>query len=505
MMRPPFVSRARACHRRIAIVAAAAALVTPGPGLAAQAVASARPTAGQLTLVDAIATAQRQGMSARAAEQARDASRWRARSFSARRLPQIGLAGSMPSYNRAIGQVVQPDGTTQFRAQTEMQSEFRLQLTQPIPWTGGSLFTSSRLNRLDHYGDDPNRLWQSSPVLVGISQPIFRPNVLAWDRREQDIQSDVAERQYVESREDVALATVAAFFQAYAARVSLENASTNVAVNDTLYTLSKGRFEVGKIGENDLLQSELALLKARTSVDDSRLNYDRALAQLRLQLDLPPGTPVDVAVPTTIPSVHADTLRAVSEALRNRRQIRDLDLQDVQARRRINEARLENGFGATVTASAGLNQSGAGFGDVYRSPLNSQQFRLEVQMPLVQWGARHADIEAARADRERVAATSRASRESIAQEAHFAALRLDLARRQLELSAKADWVAATRFEVAKNRYVIGKIGIDNLYLAQNEKDAAVQGYVQALNNYWTAYYQLRRTTLFDFSAGQAIR
>jgi outer membrane protein TolC len=428
-----------------------------------------------------------------------------ARAFGARLLPQIGLTGTVPSYGRIIDQVVQPDGTTQFRPRSQMQSELRLQLSQQIPWTGGTLCTSSRLNRVDIYGTDASRLWQSSPVEIGIAQPVLRPNSMAWDRREQDLQLDVAERQYLESREDVALATVAAFFQVYAARVSLDNASANVAVNDTLYTLNKGRYEVGKIGENDLLQSELALLRARTSVDDARLNHERAVAQLRLQLGLPATAPIDVEAPTAIPDVRADTALAVEQALHNRRQMADLDLQETQAKRRISEARFNNGFGATVIASAGLNQSGAAFGDAYRAPLNSQQFSVAVEMPILQWGAHHADVEAARADRDRVASTSRLSRESLAQEAHFAVLRFELARRQLDLAAKADTVAAKRFDVAKNRYVIGKIGIDNLYIAQNEKDNAVQGYVQALDNYWTAYYQLRRSTLYDFATGAPLR
>ena len=50
-----------------------------------------------------------------------------------------------------------------------------------------------------------------------------------------------------------------------------------------------GRFEVGKIGENDLLQSELALLRSRSALDDARLGYDRALAQLRITLNLASG------------------------------------------------------------------------------------------------------------------------------------------------------------------------------------------------------------------------
>jgi len=73
------------------------------------------------------------------------------------------------------------------------------------------------------------------------------------------------------------------------------------------------------------------------------------------------------------------------------------------------------------------------------------------------------------------------------------------------LSAKADTVAQKRFEVAYNRYVIGRIGIDNLYIAQNEKDQAVNQYLQALRGYWAAYYRLRQATLYDFEARARIR
>ncbi|HEY8063014.1 MAG TPA: TolC family protein, partial [Gemmatimonadales bacterium] len=69
----------------------------------------------------------------------------------------------------------------------------------------------------------------------------------------------------------------------------------------------------------------------------------------------------------------------------------------------------------------------------------------------------------------------------------------------------ADTVAAKRFDVAYNRYVIGRITIDNLYIAQSEKDQALQGFVQALRAYWVAYYQLRKLTLYDFERKEPIR
>ena len=100
---------------------------------------------------------------------------------------------------------------------------------------------------------------------------------------------------------------------------------------------------------------------------------------------------------------------------------------------------------------------------------------------------------------------TRLALDQTAQEAHFAALELVQARRNLLLSAKADTVAQRRFDVAYNRYVIGRIAIDNLYVAQSEKDAALSQFVQALRGYWQAYYRLRRITLFDFETGNPLR
>ena len=191
--------------------------------------------------------------------------------------------------------------------------------------------------------------------------------------------------------------------------------------------------------------------------------------------------------------------------MRNRAEVTVQELQTVQAKRRVNEARRNSGFGARLQASVGYNQSASDLDLAYRDLRNAQRFSLAVDMPILQWGARSADIEAAKAEENRAESNRRIAREELMQEAHFAALQLEQSRSQLELSAKADTVANKRFEVAKNRYIIGRIGIDNLFIAQNEKDQALQQYVQSLRGYWLAHYRLRRTTLYDFVEGRAIR
>ena len=458
-----------------------------------------------LTMTQVVELAQRQGLAANAALANRDAARQRDRAFIGRLLPQFSLTATLPSYSRSIQTVVQPDGSQRFTPTQSTRADLGLLMTQAIPFTGGTFFVSSSLTRLDVTSTTSLRSWNATPYSIGFRQDIFRPGNLAFDANEQDLRYTSSERQYLESREDIALAASSAFFALYSARMGLANATANAAVNDTLYTLNKGRFEVGKIGENDLLQSELALLRARIALDQAKLDLMRAEGALRLVLNMPQHATLDIAVASEVPDVQGDTTVAVAQALKNRSQMTDFELAESQARRRVTETRWSNGLSAIVSASMGTNATAPTGSTLYQNPLEQQAFQLQVSMPLFQFGARNADVLAARANVTSVQATAKQAREQAAQDAHFAVLQLEQSRRQLVVAAKADTVANKRFEVAYNRYVIGRIAIDNLFLAQSEKDAALQSHVAALGGFWAAFYRLRRVTLYDFVAQKQIR
>jgi outer membrane protein TolC len=462
------------------------------------------PAPTTLTLQDAILRAQQQGPAAQVARSARDAARYRDDAFNARLLPQLVLSGDAANLNRAINPIDLPDGSTQFVSQANNRSSLGLGFSQEIPLTGGRVTVGSQVSRIDEFGSRSSRIYQTSPILVRLEQALFRPREIVWDKRIQNLDARVAEQAYLEAREDVARATADAFFNLYAQQMTLRNASSNVTINDTLFTLNKGRYEVGKIGENDLLKSELALLRARAAADDARVARARAEAALRRLIAYPEGQPLEIVTPDSIPLVNADPDVAEREALRNSSVIKQNELDDVQTRYGISRARADNRFNATVAASVGFNQTASAFGESYQSPLGRQQVSVGVNLPMIQWGAGRAAVEAAKSTNQRVVTSNKIRRDALAEDARFSALQLQQAQRTVVLAAKADTVASKQFEVARNRYIIGKIANDALYLAQNEKDAAVLAYVQALRSYWTSFYYLRRVTLYDFAAGREL-
>ena len=55
------------------------------------------------------------------------------------------------------------------------------------------------------------------------------------------------------------------------------------------------------------------------------------------------------------------------------------------------------------------------------------------------------------------------------------------------------------------RFILGKITITDLNLAQQEQDRSLVQYLNSLENFWIDYYTLRRLTLYDFKKNKKIK
>lgn len=458
-----------------------------------------------LTLQESIERAKAGAPAAEIARLSFEGARWLHRSYRAQYLPSFFVQGSTPGLQRQIAEIQQDDGTVRYVQENRTSSTLGLTVSQPIPFTGGEVAVTSGLARVNNeFGDLNQTQWQSRPLVIELRQPIFQLNEWKWQRRMEPLRYAAARRGFAEALEDVTVDVTARFFAVYVAEIAIEIAQANAAVNDTIYALAQGRYEIGTIAENELLETELALLNAQSELSSARIAYAEALRAFKLALDLPYDAPVEIVPPSTVPALDVDPERAVAQARQNRAALLELELEELEADRAVAQARTQSGFSANLVASYGLNQSAATFDGAYIDPLNQQQLRLGFQVPLWQWGGGRAQVAAALAAQERVQRQATLRREELEQEAYFEALGLVQLQQQATIAAKADTVAARRFEVAKNRYLIGKIDITDLFNAQREKDLARRAYIETLQRFWTTYFRLRRLTLHDPVSGESI-
>ncbi|MCB0572231.1 MAG: TolC family protein [Phaeodactylibacter sp.] len=472
--------------------------------LAALALALAAQPAGQaLTLSQVVGLAQQQSIAARQARTTLDTRYWEWRSFQANLRPQLLLTGNLPDFTRAYQEVIQPDGTIDFQSVTINNSGISLGISQPIAATGGSIFASTLLQRFDDF-DRKNTLYSGRPLAVGFTQPFFTYNALKWDKRIEPVRYRESQQLYLREREDINYRTAGLFFDLLLAQVNLEMANSNLSSNDTLYKIALEREAVGKLSRNDLLQLQLGVLTARKDAAAARQGLETAWLALRAYAGLTADTPASLSIPGGIPEQEADEEIALEQAWANRPEVSGFERRRLEAEQAVARARGETGIQATLEATFGWSNRASQAGDIYQKPQDYESVRLQFTVPIVDWGRASSRRETAEANRELVAAAIEQGRTNFDQEARTQVRLYNMLREQLGLSFEADSIARERYQIAKERFVLGNLSITDLNLALQEKDRARRDYISALREFWLSYYMLRSLTLFDFEKGQKL-
>ncbi len=427
------------------------------------------------------------------------------RSFMGSLKPQLSVNGVLPTYDSRLDNVVQPDGSYKVQSFSRSSISANFLLEQNLFWTGGSVFVSSNLSQFTNRQPSLQRQWQTTPIAVGIRQPLNLYNSVRWNYIQQKLRITSATKQQIESFEDLSIQIAQTYFDLYVANMELRNARQNVETNDTLYKISTGRFNVGKIAENELLQIELQLMNARNAVTQSEVRVTVHTKKLKNLLALDNVDPFDLAPVTEAPLVDVDMGIAIKEAKENRSDIVNFEAQENDAKMRLKRSQGNQFASGDIFLSYGLNQTAPTLSDAYRNHLNAQQVNIGYSIPIVGWGKNRNEVASSKKNLEAVQAQLEYNRRNFDIEVENNVNQFLQLQTALLIAAKSDTIAQKRYDVARNRYLLGKISITDLGLAQDAKDKALIDYTRTLQQYWVSFYNLRRVTLFDFVRREKIR
>ena len=451
-----------------------------------------------MTLPEVIQLARDQSLMGLMARHQFRSSYWEYRTHIARYRPGLTMEATVPSLNNVMESVTQPDGSEKFVSTSNMQTGLELQLNQNIGLTGGRVFVTSQLQRNDNFNEDPPTTYLAYPVTIGLIQPLNGYNSLRWDRKIEPMKYEEAKLDYVNTMERVSQRAVGYFFDLALAQINLEIAGKNFANTDTLYQIALGRYQLGTIAENELLQMELSSLNSGAAINEANIDLALRRSRLRSFLGFNDRLNLELILPREVPDMTLDYSRTLAEALENNPEILSMERQLLEAERRVAEARSEKGIRADLFAQVGLSQNAQSLSGAYQNPENQQRLRVGVQVPLLDWGLGRGQYRMAQSAQEVVRTDVRQSQIDFDENIFLQVMQFNLQDDQVLIASKADAIANLRYEVTKQRFLIGKIDVLDLNVALEEKDVARRGYVQALRNYWDYYYDLRGLTLYDW-------
>lgn len=456
--------------------------------------------AKKLALQDVIALAQENSLQALLAKHRFRSSYWQYRSYKANYLPSVSLQTDIVDLQRAITKnVVFEDGNwvEKFARTERLNSSMSLEASQNIPLTGGRIFVASELGRLDLLNDDPATL-MSTPISIGLSQPLFGFNTFKWQKKIEPMKYEEAKKQYLSSMEDVNQRAVSYFFDLALEQMNVKTSEFNVANNDTLYQIAKGRFELGMIDQGDLMQMELNLLTSTDDLVKDRLNLEVKKSNLRTFLGFNDNINIELVTSLSVPSLTVDVAEALQRARENNPEMLTMQRNILEAEQNLARTQATARFNANLMASYGLTQRASDLQNVYKDPQQSQRLNIGVTIPVLDWGMRKGQVRMARSSLDVTIVNVQQQKIDFEQQVYLDIMQFNMQDDQLRLAAKTDTISRTRYDITKQKFMIGKIDVLKLNDALAQKDRAIANYMSALRTYWSSFYNVRKTTLWDF-------
>jgi outer membrane protein TolC len=453
----------------------------------------------KLTFEQVIKLSEEQSPNALIAKHRFRASYWEFRSYQAQFLPSLTLSGTAPDFSNGLTKVYD-SGTDQYIyiPKNTISTLGTLSLSQNIGLTGTVIALSSDLTL---YKDIALKLpanYISDPAYVRITQPIRQYNTLKWQKKIEPVKYNAAKKTYLSNIEGVHVSAVMNFFSLALAQINKQISEMNYSNADTLFRIAKGRYQLGTIAEDELLQMELSWLNAETARKQADMNLRDKEIRLRSFLGYNENVRIELILPTEIPDLQVDMKEVLDLALQNNPDILNQQINVLNAQSYAAQARASKGLNASISASLGYSQQAPALEKAYNNLSNSQLVSMQFILPILDWGLGKGRYQMAKSSLELAQVQANQALVDFQQNLFLDVEQFNLQKYQVAIAAKSDTVAMKRYEVTKQRFLIGKIAVLDLNDADSRKDQNKRAYVQALQDYWSFFFNIRSLTLFDF-------
>lgn len=424
------------------------------------------------------------------------------RTFIVSNLPQISLSPLSYSYNHSLMPTYAKDS---FLVTNAINNSVGLNISQSIPYTGGQLTVSSNLMSARDLSSLTSN-YSTNLYSIQYSQPLTLFNNFKWERKTELLRMEQAERVYVQSIEDVSSEVVNMFFELASAQINYEITKLNYSNADTLYKLSKGRYQIGKIVESDLLQMQLNYLQSGISLTTAKLALETQESNLSTFLALPPDEKFELVIPSEYPYIAVDFNRALQLVMENNPDMLTVKMKLIEAEKNVKQIFWDKWLNSTnLTASYGLSSQGSVINKLINNPSVASGFSVGITIPIFSYGIKKEKYKLAQLNQ--LIATEQADQQFNGMKKNILNVVTQFEQQNdlLRIAAISDTIAQKRYFISKQRFIMGKIDVLDLYKATTDKDNSRNQYISALHNYWSTFYTLRKLTLYDFLANKPIQ
>lgn len=254
----------------------------------------------RLGLFELTAMAKEQSLMAKSATVQRRNADWEWQLFRSEIKPKLTADISALNFQRGVEGVGQQDGSINYLNVSKNTSNVALQIRQLLPLTGGSFFARTKLERFDNFSIN-SKIYGGAPLELGYEQNFFAFNSYKWKRRLAPVQYEEAKRSFAANLEKVALKTVSLYFALSLSQINQEIAQTNLLTNQTVLSIAKKKFGMGKISKDEFLQARVQCKSAEIVALRTQVENKEAMNALKTHLAIKKTIQFRLQLPEVLP------------------------------------------------------------------------------------------------------------------------------------------------------------------------------------------------------------
>jgi outer membrane protein TolC len=435
--------------------------------------------------------------------------------------PRIDFSVFAPTLTESVSPIQRADGLPVYNSTGLLQAGGDLAFTYMLP-TGGNFKLRSQLYRenltsvlaLRDYDKLKSRQAYSS-LSLSFSQPILTDNTLRENLRNAEYQYDQSTAQFTRTQMNIVYNVTQGFYSLHRAERQREIAAERLRNSEESYRVAKLKLESGRIPEGEVLIAEVEMSRNRAALLEVEGTLEWEREEFLQTVGLDPDTDIKLTVDLHTETVSVNSEKALEEALRNRPEIQEYEmdrkLQEINLQKAERERELKGEITAYYDITGVSTLSSGNTGDLFQSSFDNfvdrppnRGITLTFSYPVFDWGRGAARVEQQQVLLKEKTLSIENEKRTIVREVRDVIRRVDETSGRLVINEKNEQVARRSYDISRMRFENGDFTSQELAREQERLASAQLDYLNAFIDYQLVLADLKRKTMWDFEHGRSM-
>ncbi len=388
----------------------------------------------------------------------------------------------------------------QWNTYEDINSYANFSISQPIAATDGTISLNNTFGYRDSRSEFNNQHIQtySNRLYLQIDQPLFTYNRIKLELQELELNLENAQISNSLQLLTLERSVTQSFYSLYQRQNDREIAQDEYDNQLVSYEITQNKVDADLLAKEELYQAELNLATSKSTLENSHVALSNVADDFKFLLGIDLDEEIAVDVDIKFITHEVDLNQAILYGLENRMELRQRKIEIERSQFEITRTKGLNEFKGTVSLSLGVFGDNANVTEIYQSPQRTPGIALSFSIPIWDWGANKARMEASNANLDINKVDLEVQRIDIIINIRKTFRSLQNLESQIVIARQSVKNAEITYDINLERYKNGDLISIDFNRFQNQLSTKKSELASALINYKIELLNLKILSLYDF-------